>query len=89
MKATYVHIKGLDSGVDGSSADDFAIEVFEYSLSTGGITSKGTGVVGTNLAITAVSSSATNSLAVRVDTADIDGSDTDVVYGGYVTIAAQ
>tara|TARA_R100001463_G_scaffold133513_1_gene194969 strand:- start:319 stop:1638 length:1320 start_codon:yes stop_codon:yes gene_type:complete len=87
MKATHVHIKGLDSGVDGSSADDYAIEVHEYSLDNGGITSKGTGVVGTNLAITAVSSSATNCLAIRVDIADIDGSDTDIVYGGYVTIA--
>ena len=89
MKATHVHIKGLDSGTDGSSADDIDIEVFEYSLSTGGITSKGTGVVGTNLNITDVNATATNTLAVRVDTADIDGSDTDVVYGGYVTIAAQ
>ena len=89
MKATHTHIKGLDSGTDGSSADDFAIEVFEYSLSDGSTTSKGTGVVGTNFDHTDVSSSATNCLAIRVDTADITGTDTDVVYGGYVTIAAQ
>ena len=89
MDATHVHIKGLDSGTDGSSADDVSIEVFEYSLSTGSTTSKGTGVVGTNLSITNVTSSATNCLAVRVDTVDVAGSDTDVVYGGYVTIAEQ
>tara|TARA_R110002020_G_scaffold198804_1_gene399959 strand:+ start:45 stop:1598 length:1554 start_codon:yes stop_codon:yes gene_type:complete len=88
MKATHTHIKGLDSGVDGSSADDFAIEVFEYSLSAGSTTSKGTGVVGTNLNHTDVESSAINCLAIRVDTADITGTNKDVVYGGYVTIAA-
>ena len=88
MKATHTHIKGLDSGADGSSADDFAIEVFEYSLSDGSTTSKGVGVVGTNLNHTDVNSSATNCLAIRVDTADISGTNKDVVYGGYVTIAA-
>ena len=87
MKATHTHIKGLDSGSDGSSVDDFVIEVFSYSLSNGGTTSLGTGVVGTNLNHTDLTATATNCLAIRVDTADIAGSDTDVVYGGYVTVA--
>ena len=89
MKVTHTHIKGLDSGADGSSADDFPIYVYSYSLDDGSLTApmSGAGVVGTNLNHGDIASTTTNCFAVKIDVADIAGSDTDVVYGGYLTIA--
>ena len=96
MKATHTHIKGLDSGTDGSSADDIVMNIYSYSLDDGSLSqpasgtdaNAGVGVVGTNCNHADVNSTAINCLAVKVTIDDIAGADTDVVYGGYVTIAA-
>ena len=87
MKVTHIHIKGLDSGVDGSNVDDFAFGIYDYNLYTGSISSMGTGDVGTGYDLgTALESTISNCAAIVVDTNDIDGSDTDVVYGGFLVI---
>ena len=65
------------------------MNVYSYSLDDGSLTAplSGAGVVGTNLNHGDIASTATNCLAVKVTIDDIAGADTDVVYGGYATIA--
>ncbi len=75
-KATHAKIYGNDTNV--------SFEVFESDLDDGDITSKGTANVGSEADITDVNSTSTNFLVIIVG---IDDEKTDIVYGGYVTIA--
>tara|TARA_R110002020_G_scaffold294106_1_gene509915 strand:+ start:1197 stop:1955 length:759 start_codon:yes stop_codon:yes gene_type:complete len=74
MKATHVHIYAKGT---------YSTEVFEAQIDATTMSSKGTGNCNTNLAITEVESSATNFLAISVNTT----ATTDKIYGGIVTIA--
>ena len=76
MTATHVHIYAKGT---------YAIEVFDVEINATTMTSKGTGNCNTNLDITDVDASATNFLAISIDTT----STSDRVYGGIVTIANQ
>ena len=74
FKATHVRIYGSATSV---------MEVSEMDIDSKTVTSKGTGNIGTELAITNVTSDATNYLFIEL--AQASGEE---VYGGYVTIAA-
>ena len=74
FKATHVHIYG-----DGTSA----MTVFEADVNTRAVTSKGTGNIGTNLAITNVTADATNYILIQL--VQTSG---EQVNGGIMTIAA-
>ena len=74
FKATHVHIYG-----NGSSA----MTVYEADLNTRAVTSKGTGNIATNLAITNVTADATNYILIQL--VQTSG---EQVNGGIMTIAA-
>jgi len=77
MKATHVEIFGLRTR---------GVEVFEVQINDTTAVSKGTGNCNTEFAMTNVNATATNLLAIEVDTASTSA---DRVYGGRVKIAAQ
>ena len=72
FKATHVHIYG-----DGTSA----MTVYEADINSATVTSKGTGNIMTELAITNVTSDPTNYLLI-----ELAQTTSEKVYGGYVTI---
>lgn len=76
FKATAVMVYGSDTG---NTITVYANEIADGTTAT----SLGTGVVGTEIDITDTNSTATNYLSVSVNTGLAD-----LIYGGYVTIAA-
>ena len=76
MKATHVNIYAKGT---------YTTTVYEVQINATTMVSKGTGNCNTNLDITDVNATATNFLAIVIDTI----ATTNKVYGGVVTIAAQ